>query len=258
MQAALQQIIDIQDLDMKMIRLMRLKRERRDEQAKLHQLRAELHEQMRSKQQELNELKRAAQNIEFRVSEILERIKKLENQQLSLKKIDDFNACTHEINLAERERQSLEGQLNEILEKASVEEEILDKIQESLTASADSSQHLEEEIEASIKEINQEGLSLQTQRELLVKDAPQDLLSIYERLLKNKRDRVVVPVEQRACSGCHVILTPQQENLVRQGDRLIFCEHCGRVLYWMEPAVTESATGTKRRRRRTATSAVEG
>lgn len=257
MQAALQQIIDIQDLDMKMIRLMRLKRERRDEQTKLHQLRAELHEQMRAKQQELHELKRSAQSIEFRVSEILERIKKLENQQLSLKKVDDFNACTHEINLAERERQSLEGQLNEMMEKASIEEEILEKIQESLTASADSSQQLEAEIDESIREINQEGVALQAQRELLVAAAPQELYQIYERLLKNKRDRVIVPVEQRACSGCHVILTPQQENLVRQGDRLIFCEHCGRILYWMEPAAVEGTTGTKRRRRRAASSAAE-
>ena len=80
-----------------------------------------------------------------------------------------------------------------------------------------------------------------------------ELFHIYERLLNNKKDRVVVPIENRVCSGCHIVLTPQHENLVRKRDRLIFCEHCSRILYWQESqAATQESSTTKRRRRRAA------
>jgi uncharacterized protein len=68
--------------------------------------------------------------------------------------------------------------------------------------------------------------------------------------LYNKKDRVVVPIENRTCGGCHIVLTPQHENLVRRGERPVFCEHCSRLHFWKEEVVDEGTSGTKRRRRK--------
>ena len=103
--------------------------------------------------------------------------------------------------------------------------------------------------------INEEGSGLKRERDGLVKDADPEALQIYERLLRNKRDRVVVPIENRTCSGCHIMLTPQHENLVRKGEKLIFCEHCSRIHYWQEREHAEDAAGAPKRRRRRATAA---
>jgi hypothetical protein len=47
------------------------------------------------------------------------------------------------------------------------------------------------------------------------------------------------------------MLTAQDENLVRKGERLVFCEHCSRIHYWQESKVLEGTTiATKQRRRR--------
>ncbi|KKL17766.1 hypothetical protein LCGC14_2482250 [marine sediment metagenome] len=60
-------------------------------------------------------------------------------------------------------------------------------------------------------------------------------------------------MENRTCSGCHIALTAQHENSVRKGERLIFCEHCSRILFWQESEDLEGlAVATKRRRRRKA------
>jgi len=110
---------------------------------------------------------------------------------------------------------------------------------------------LEREIQSSIKLINDEGSGLKIQRDELAKKANPEVLSIYEKLLRNKRDRVVVPIENRTCSGCHIVLTAQHENLVRKGENLIFCEHCSRIHYWLESEALEgTAAATTRRRRR--------
>jgi uncharacterized protein len=130
-------------------------------------------------------------------------------------------------------------------------------VKTSLSTSEADSLVLENEIAASIKLINEEGATLQEQRNRLVKMANLEILAIYERLLRNKKDRVVVPIENRTCSGCHIVLTAQQENLVRKGENLVFCEHCSRVLYWPEEAIAlagggEAAAPSRKRRRRLA------
>lgn len=246
-------ILDIQELDMKMIRLMRLKKERMKELEHIDSLRLELHQQQQEKQEEIAELSRTIGAQETKISDIKERIKKLEVKQNSVKKVDEFNALTQEMTSSERERIATEQITSDLIDKRNLEEEILGKIKESLLQSEDSSRNLENEIKESIRLINQEGSELKVSRDALAKTADPEVMRIYQRLLNNKKDRVVVPIENRTCSGCHIALTAQHENVVRKGERLTFCEHCSRIHYWQESEDLEgTAVATKRRRRRTA------
>lgn len=246
-------ILDIQELDMKMIRLMRLKKERMQELLHIDSLRHELQKQQTDKQTEIAELSRSIAAQENKIFEIKEKIKKLEARQSSVKKVDEFNAITQEMTQAERERIATEQITSDLIDKRNLEEEILTKIKESLQQSEESSVALENEIRESIRMINKEGSELKAARELLAKTADPEIMRIYQRLLNNKKDRVVVPIENRTCSGCHIALTAQHENIVRKGERLVFCEHCSRIHYWQHSEDIEgTAVATKRRRRRLA------
>lgn len=249
---SLKVILDIQEFDMKMIRLMRLKKERLKELEHIDSLRIELQKQQTDKRSEITELNRMITSQEMKISDIKEKIKKLEAKQSSVKKVDEFNAITQEMTSAERERIATEQITSDLIDKRNLEEEILTKIQESLVQSEQSSEALENEIKQSIRMINQEGSELKTSRDELAKTADTEVLKIYQRLLNNKKDRVVVPIENRTCSGCHIALTAQHENLVRKGERLTFCEHCSRIHFWQEIEEVEGATTTKRRRRKLA------
>ncbi len=253
MQESLKIILDVQELDMKMLRLMRLKKERRKELGQIEDLRKELHIQLQEKEKEIEDLHKHVQSMESKIQEIVAKIKKLEGQQASIKKVDEFNAITQEMTSAERERISLEQKTSDLVDKRVAEEELLERIRESLKTSEASSIALENEINASIQLINEEGQALKEQRDVLAKQANPEVLAIYERLLRNKKDRVVVPIENRTCSGCHITLTAQYENIVRKGENLAFCEHCSRMHYWQDSAALEgTSVATKRRRRRTA------
>lgn len=253
MHQALKVILDIQEYDMKMIRLMRLKKERMSELIHIDSLRQELRKQQADKETEIGELNRSIAAQEIKIGEIKEKIKKLEAKQNTVKKVDEFNALTQEMTSSERERIATEQIASDMIDKRALEEEILEKIKESLQQSEESSVNLETEIKESIRMINLEGSELKTSRDLLAKSADPEVMRIYERLLNNKKDRVVVPIENRTCSGCHIALTAQHENVVRKGERLVFCEHCSRIHYWQESAALEgTAVATKKRRRRLA------
>ncbi len=254
MQESLRLILDIQELDIKMIRLMRLKQQRAKELDQIESLKKELNEQLSSKQTEIQEINTHVTALEKKVSTLNEKIKSLETKQSSIKKVDEFNALTQEMTACEKEKIALEHQISNLVDKRVSEEEILEKLSHSLKASHTNSLELESEIKHSIEKINEEGHGLRKERDELVKDCDLETLKIYERLLKNKKDRVVVPIENRTCSGCHIALTAQHENLVRKGNNPVFCEHCSRIHYWQESEALEgSLAGTKRRRRKATT-----
>jgi predicted nucleic acid-binding Zn-ribbon protein len=252
MREKLKAILEIQELDMKMIRLMRIKRERERELQQIEALRRELHEQLTDKEKEIADLNTTIQTHEKKIEEIAEKLKGLEARQGQIKKVEEFNALTQEMTSLEREKISIEQKVSDLVDRRVAEEELLDKIKQSLKTSEESSLVLENEIQSSIRLINEEGSQLKKERDALAIQVDADMLAIYERLLRNKKDRVVVPVENRTCSGCHIVLTAQHENLVRKGDNLVFCEHCSRIHFWQEAELPEgdATAGAKRRRRR--------
>lgn len=253
---AMKVILNIQDLDMKMLRLMRVKRERQKEIEQIESLRKELHLQITDKENEVADFSKQIQHLEGKVQETVAKTKKLESQQASVKKVEEFNALTQEMTALEREKINTEQRISDLVDKRVAGEELLTKIKDALSASEGNSLALENEIKESIKLINEEGSHLKVEREKLSRQAEGELLNIYERLLRNKKDRVIVPIENRTCSGCHISLTAQHENVVRKGGNIVFCEHCSRIHYWQEPQeaeVGETAAPKRRRRRAAAT-----
>jgi uncharacterized protein len=257
MQESFHVILNIQELDINMIRLMRVKKERQKELMKLQTLKADIQQQVTDKESQIIEIKKEMRMGETQIKEIQDKVAKLEAQQAAVKKMDEFNALTQEMTHAGRERTAVEQRLSDLMDKLAAEEDLLVSLKENLKSTQTSGESIEKEIHESIEKINEEGKALLVQREALKAQVEPEMFKIYERLLKNKKDRVVVPIEQRTCSGCHIVLTPQHENLVRKGDRLVFCEHCSRILFWQEaPAAAEGEAQAPRRRRRRAAATV--
>ncbi len=256
---ALKAMLDVQELDIQMIRLMRLKRERLSELTRIRALRDDLHHQVVLKESEIIELKKQVRLVEAEVTELASKVQKLEAQQTTVRKVEEFNALTHEISALEREKAAKEQRLSDNYDKLGTEEEFLKNLKASFEVTKASSNQMEQEIKGSIEAINAEGKEIMGRRSILAEKADKDILPVYEKLLQNKKDRVIVPIENRCCSGCHIMVTAQHENVVRKGERLVFCEHCSRIHYWHEYLVGEEQAvsgAPARRRRRAATKTV--
>jgi hypothetical protein len=253
MHKSLKKILEIQERDMQMIQLMRLKQERQRELENLNAVKAELDKQATFKENEIIELKKNIRMVEGELNEILAKFKKLEGQQNSVKKVEEFNALSHEMAHVDRDRAAKELRISDLHEKLAAEVEILKNLKGTLESTSESSKLLEAEIFESIGKINEEGRVIKSERDELVSESDPEVFNVYERLLRNKKDRVVVPIENRCCSGCHIMLTAQDENMVRKGERLIFCEHCSRIHYWPDSEAVDGTTSTVKTRRKRST-----
>ena len=247
-------VLEIQEFDIKMIRLMQVKKERQKELDKIGGLKDDIRRQVSEKEEQVLEIKKEIRQGETRGKEIQEKISKLEEQQMAVKKMDEFNALTQEMTQSGREKTALEQTLSDLMDKLATEEDLLASLKENLVSTEENSVAIEKDIAQAIAKINEEGLVYLKERDALIPKVSEEYFKVYEKLLHNKKDRVVVPIENRTCSGCHIVLTAQQENLVRKQERIVFCEHCSRILYWHEAPTTadgEEGAPTRRRRRRT-------
>lgn len=251
---SLKVILDIQEYDMKMIRLMRLKTKRQHELDDVISIKKDLQHQIQMKEAEILDQKKEVRLAEGAIDDIKARLKELEAKQGLIKKAEEFSALSHEVSQIERDRLAKEQRASDLLDQLAAFENSLESLKESLQSTQESSRGIEGEIMESIRYINQEGRELKEQRDALVGTADEEVFKIYERLVRNKKDRVVVPLENRCCSGCHIQVTAQHENLVRKGERIVFCEHCSRIHFWPEGGAVvspEAAEDTTKRRRRT-------
>lgn len=250
----LKTILEIQELDMKMIRLVKLKKDRHRELDGLTTARDERKARREAKSLEIDELKHLVKLSEREGMEIGERISHFESQQDVVKRVEEFNALAQEISQSEREKLHIQQRLTDSSERLHTEEEMLSHLEQELKAAQERVDATKEEVTVAITRINQEGSSLKRQRANFTESTDPETLSIYERLLRHHRDRVVVPIENRACSGCHILITAQHENLVRKSEKLVFCEHCSRIHFWQESELATPVTAVKKRRRRVAVS----
>jgi predicted nucleic acid-binding Zn-ribbon protein len=252
---ALKPILEIQKLDMQMIQLVHLKTRRLKELEQIQDTKLHLKGKLHEKERIIQEIKKEIRIGESSVLDVKSRLKKLEEQQSSIRKVDEFNALSQEMSQVERERTAKEHLLSDLYDKLALEEDQLGGLTKELELNSEGSKLVETEIYDSIDNINEEGRQIKLKRDELVSLADPEVFRIYERLLRNKKDSVVVPIENRCCSGCHIQITAQDENLVRKSERIVFCEHCSRIHYFPEVDFIEdeeSTTATKRRRRKAA------
>jgi len=61
---------------------------------------------------------------------------------------------------------------------------------------------------------------------------PRDL-RLFDRIAK-RHPRAIVPVEDRICLGCYMALPTSANPPSMDQERLLTCENCGRILFWLE------------------------
>ncbi|MDA8774025.1 C4-type zinc ribbon domain-containing protein [Chlamydiia bacterium] len=249
-QAEIQDILDIQDKDMQMLRLEDLK-SRRIAEVELIKKRYQTHSKLLEvRKNEQLQLKSAKKLCSLELSDIEEKQKAIEKKQDSVKKVGEFDALATEISHLQKEKAKKTSNLETILETLADKEEEMTNLSNQMDEINKTLEDTIEDTRASIMQINQEGRDVKSSKEVLIKEADEIIYKLYFKLLTNKRNKVVVPIVDRSCSGCNVVITAQHENVVRRGEKITYCEHCGRIHYWPQQVeTTETIVKPKRRRK---------
>lgn len=61
-----------------------------------------------------------------------------------------------------------------------------------------------------------------------------DIIFKFKRIIRSKQGKGIVAVKGKVCDGCHMILPAQFANEVHNGENIVFCPYCSRILFYQE------------------------
>ena len=76
---------------------------------------------------------------------------------------------------------------------------------------------------------------MKSERKTIVSGIKPQVYSIYERIRKKWHGIAIAEAVGERCSACQISLRPQFFQDLKKGDQLMFCESCGRILYYNPP-----------------------
>ena len=173
------------------------------------------------KNQKLKELDIADHNV---------KIAKYKNQLLTIETNKEYKALNSEINHLEKKNSEIDDELIGLME---VEAELKERLEEENKTQKNASDELkanEEKLEKEIQVVKKEIEELKSKRNILAKGLPRELIRRYASLIKNKNRKAVVFNDKNACSGCGYNIRPQVAIDIKEGNSVIYCESCGRIL----------------------------
>jgi hypothetical protein len=190
--------------------------------------------------------------FESAIQDLQGKISKYRDQSLDVKTNEQYKALLHEIQFAEQEIRINEDRILEVMVNAEAREKEVKIVEAKLKAETAEIEKEKEEARRITAEDQKHLAEWNGKRDGLREGVPADLLRHYDRVLKF-RGSGIAEVRDQKCMGCQVMLRPQTYNEVRNGEQVMFCDSCQRVLYF-DPAheiKTESTTEPGRTRKRT-------
>ncbi len=187
---------------------------------------------------ELNNLENEIQDVENQkvqnnahISEFSAKIKELSKKSGAVKTEKEANALKIEEDIAKEQLDAANDEIvrldkilenkelfkKELLEERAKEEQNLDEIRVSISSQMDG--------------LEKERMNVYTKKTKLVAEMNQKVLSFYEKIRKWAKNTAVVPVKKQACYGCFMKIYDKTYLSVIEGEEIITCPHCGRILY---------------------------
>ena len=140
------------------------------------------------------------------------------------KEIDDATQLEQQIR---KELQKEENNLTGLDEGLKQDEQLINSQEEELNSGKAS---LDQEIQETKKQLE----NLKAQEAELNKDIDPDIIFKFERIIKSKHGKGIVAVKGNVCDGCHMILPAQFANEVHNGEKIVFCPYCSRILFYQD------------------------
>lgn len=172
--------------------------------------------------------------FEAAIVDLQGKISKYRDQSLDVKTNEQYKALLHEIQFAEQEIRINEDRILEVMVNVDSREKTVKAAEAELKAETAEIEKEKEDARRVTAEDEKKLAEWNAKREGLRQGIEADLLRRYERVMKF-RGTGLAEVRDQKCMGCQVMLRPQTYNEVRNGEQLIFCDSCQRVLYF-DPA----------------------
>lgn len=158
-------------------------------------------------------------------------IKKYEAQQHNVRNNREFESLAKEIEFQQLEIQLEEKRIREATARLEEKKAQLQEVIERINERKQALEHKVSELDEIIAETEKEEKLFVAKSQELSALVEERLLRNYHRIRNSMANGLcVVPIEREACGGCFNKIPPQRRLDIAQRKKIIYCEHCGRIL----------------------------
>lgn len=188
--------------------------------------------QLESAKARLRELEVARKDLDNQVASAEQQIVRYKNQQLQVKKNEEYQALTHEIETTQAKIGELEEKGIQVLLDLDEEKKRVAEIEKNF---GNIIRGFEDRI-GSLRDRDKSCRGELADAKAAVEEARGQVdgraLSVYDRQRKAVRFPLVAPVFERTCQGCHLKISGEVDSNLRDPSKITTCDSCGRILYF--------------------------
>ena len=172
-----------------------------------------------------------------------QKISKLRDQTLQAKTNEQYKAFQSEITWCETEIRKTEDRILELMEAS----ETLERNVKAAETELKRQSEVVDKEKARAKErtaVAQQKLAeMKAERESIVEQMPKSLYADYLRIKKKTHGTVVAEATDGRCEACLISLRPQFYQELKSGQKVMYCESCGRILTYNPPIAFDHNVG---------------
>lgn len=171
------------------------------------------------------------QRIKIDIDEINDYISQAEEKKKKIKTIKEFKAINKRIETLNQQKVVKENDFLDKTEELEFKKSKMEKIKESLEETKTNLEQKRKELDEIFQERKNDIKKVTTRKETIEKKLPFRVITIFNRIYRNKDQTALVSVKKNVCHGCFTLLPKQISVNLQEANDLVFCPFCSRILY---------------------------
>jgi predicted nucleic acid-binding Zn-ribbon protein len=185
-----------------------------------------------------NQRERKGHDAAIQVHE--QKVSHLKNQMMEAKTNEQYRAFQKEIEFCQKDIRKAEDRILILMEESEPLEANVKLAEIALQEEKRKVESEKQEARQRTSDDQQALTALRADRESVVADVKPGVYSSYERLRAKRKGLAVAEAVEGRCSACHMALRLQfYQELRCNADEVMFCESCGRILFYNPPVSFE-------------------
>jgi predicted nucleic acid-binding Zn-ribbon protein len=224
-------LVRLQKIDSKLDEIQILKGELPIEVKDLEDEIEGLHARQTRIEEEINGIQEFIEQKKQGIKDAQALIAKYEKQSDNVKNSREFEALNKEIEMQQLEEKLCEKHIKDASLELRDRTYLRTKTEEKINDVQETLQAKRAELEKITVETVKEEAILAEKSAAAKEKVDARVLVAYERIRASYRNGLsVVPVIRDSCGGCFNVIPPQRQSEIRKHNKIIVCEHCGRIL----------------------------
>ncbi len=200
-----------------------------------------LNAELQNLEAEIKETEVKKSQNDLHIKELGEKLKDIAKKTKSIKTEKEQKALDLEEEISKEQLDFANEEIERLDKVAKQKKEKKEELEQSLKEIALKVQECEKSIASEVEEVEKQRDVVCKNKEELVGQMSQKILTFYQKIRKWAKNTAVVEVKKQACYGCFMRINDKTYSAVIRSEDIVTCPHCGRILYKSKEEQEQSA-----------------